>query len=67
VTLFGNVDPVGILQDASSAGLEAEVARQIEAGRRARGFILSTSSPITPATPLARVQQFINLGRRAQR
>jgi len=63
VTLFGNLDPVGILQDSSGAGLEAEAVRQIDAGRRARGFILSTSSPITPATPLARVQHFINLGK----
>jgi len=66
MTIFSNIDPVAMLQDGSDAALEAEIRRQVEAGRRARGFILSTSSPITPATPLARVQHFIGLGRRAQ-
>lgn len=63
VTLCGNLDPVGILQNGSEAQLAAEIRRQSAAGARARGFILSPSSPITPATPLARVQQFINLGK----
>ena len=64
VTLFGNLDPIGVLQDASDAQLAGEVGRQIEAGHRARGFVLTPSSPITPATPLARVQQFIDLARK---
>ena len=65
VTIFGNVDPVGVLQDGTEAQLEREVERQRAAGRRARGFILSTGSPITPSTPLRRVQHFINLGRQS--
>ena len=65
ITVFGNLDPVSVLQDGTDANLEAEIKRQVEAGGRARGFILSTSSPITPATPLARVQRFLELGRRA--
>jgi len=40
----------------------AEVARQLEAGRHARGFLTCTGSPITPFTPLERVQRFIALG-----
>jgi uroporphyrinogen-III decarboxylase len=65
VSLFGNIDPFGILERASDAELAAEVARQAAAGRKARGFIISTGSPITPATPLARVRRFIELGRTA--
>lgn len=63
MTLFSNIDPVGILQNGSDEALEAEIRKQFEAGRRARGFILSTASPITPQTPLARVRRFIELSR----
>jgi len=63
ITLFSNIDPVAILQNGTDAELAAEIHRQVEAARPARGFILSTASPITPATPLARVQRFIALGR----
>lgn len=59
VSLFGNIDPVGVLQDGTDAELDAEIARQAAAGRKARGFIMCTGSPITPHTPLARVQRFI--------
>jgi uroporphyrinogen-III decarboxylase len=63
VSLFGNIDPVGVLQNGADEELAAEVARQAEAGRRARGFLTCTGSPITPFTPLERVQQFIALGK----
>lgn len=63
VTLFSNIDPVKVLQNGCDEELEAEIRRQVAAGRRARGFILSTASPITPSTPLSRVQRFLELGR----
>jgi uroporphyrinogen decarboxylase len=63
ISLFGNVDPVGVLQNGSDAELEREVRRQALAGKKARGFIMSTGSPMTPATPLGRVRRFIELGR----
>jgi uroporphyrinogen decarboxylase len=63
ISLFGNVDPVGVLQDGTDAELEDEVRRQALAGKKARGFVMSTGSPITPATPLWRVRRFIELGR----
>lgn len=63
VTLFANIDPVGILQNGSDTQLQAEIQRQTEAGARGRGFVISPSSPITPSTPLARVQRFIQLSR----
>jgi uroporphyrinogen-III decarboxylase len=62
VSLFGNVDPVGMLQKGSDEQLEAEMRRQADGGGSARGFIMCTGSPITPATPLHRVQKFIQLG-----
>jgi uroporphyrinogen decarboxylase len=63
VTMFGNLDPVRVLQDGTDEELEAEMRRQTAAGRQGRGFIMCTGSPITPATPLARVRRFIELGR----
>lgn len=66
VTLFGNIDPVGILQNASDEELGAEIEHQARAAKDARGFIMSTGSPITPETPLSRVRQFIELSRRTR-
>jgi len=63
VTLFGNLDPIGVLQNGSDRLLEAEMRRQAAAGRKARGFIMCTGSPITPFTPLSRVRRFLELGR----
>ncbi len=63
MTLFSNIDPVAILEQGSDVALAAEIRRQVEVGRRARGFVISTASPITPATPLARVQRFLALAR----
>jgi hypothetical protein len=63
ITLFANIDPVGILQNASENELEAEIQRQFSAGCAGRGFIVSTASPITPGTSLSRVQKFLELGK----
>ena len=65
VTLFGNINPVGVLQDGADAELEAEIRYQATAARHARGFIMCTGSPITPFTPLQRVRRFIELSRTA--
>jgi hypothetical protein len=64
VTLYSNIDPITVVQDGTDAALEAEIKRQIAAGRQGRGFILSTASPITPSTPLSRVQRFLELSYR---
>lgn len=61
--LHGNIDPYGVLERGSDARLEAEIRRQAAAGVKARGFVMSTGSPITPGTPLARVRRFIELAR----
>jgi uroporphyrinogen-III decarboxylase len=67
MTLFSNIDPIGIMQNGSDWDLEAEMARQVRGARAARGFIFNTASPITPSTPLARVRRFLELGKRSLR
>jgi hypothetical protein len=61
MTLFANIDPHWCLEKATDEQLEAEIRRQVAAGRKARGFVLSPASPITPGTSLARVRRFIDL------
>jgi len=65
VSLFANIDPLGMIEKASDEELAAEIKRQVAAGRRARGFIISPASPITPGTPLGRVQRFIALAQQS--
>lgn len=62
--VLGNLDAVGVLQDGGEVMLEAEVRRQLAAGRRnSNRFIMSVGSPVTPGTSLARMQQFADLVR----
>ena len=65
ISLFGNIDPIGVLQNGSDEDLKREIQRQAQAGKKCRGFIMSTGSPITPSTPLSRVQKFLEIGREA--
>jgi uroporphyrinogen-III decarboxylase len=62
MTLFSNIDPLAVLEQGTEDELAAEITRQVEAAHTARGFILTPASPITPATPLARVRRFLELG-----
>lgn len=62
LTLFANIDPL-LLEKASDEGLENEIKRQGAAGRKGRGFIMSTASPVTPETSLSRIRRFIELSR----
>ena len=64
VSLFGNIDPVGVLQKGSDEELEAKIRRQVQAARQVCGFLICTGSLITPGTPLARVHKFIELSHR---
>ena len=63
MTLFANIDPIAVLQNADDGALDAEILRQLDAARPARGFVLCTGSPITPRTPLSRVRRYIERGR----
>ena len=61
-TVLGNLDAIGVLQNASEEELRAEVARQIAAGRKTGGrFIMSLGSPVTPGTPVERVRLYCEL------
>jgi hypothetical protein len=59
--LFGNLDPVGDIEQASDAELEARMRQQIAVGKKYGRMVVSTGSPITPDTTLARVQKYITL------
>jgi len=61
--LWGNLDPVRVVQDGTDEELRRAIAEQVAIGRRSGRFIISTGSPITPLTPLARIQRYISLGR----
>ncbi len=62
MVVLGNLDSVGILEQADDATLRAEIARQIAAGRRNHSrFIMSLGSPVTPDTPLLRVRRYCDL------
>jgi len=62
--VMGNLDAIGVLAKGTEEELRSQVARQISAGRRNGGrFILSLGSPVTPATPIERVRQYLRLAR----
>ena len=57
VALVGNFDAVHLMEKGGDDEVRAEVARQLEAGRRNGGrFIFGYGSPITPGTTTDRVQ-----------
>ena len=57
--IFGNVDAIGILENATDAELERELRRQRAPGR----FVMSLGSPVTPGTPVERVRRYCELTR----
>ena len=64
MTVLGNLDSVGILEQAGDEALRAEIARQIAAGRRnGSRLIMSLGSPVTPDTPASRVRRYCDLTR----
>jgi uroporphyrinogen-III decarboxylase len=63
--ILGNLDAVGVLQDADETTLQAEIARQIAVGRcNANRFVMSLGSPVTPNTPVSRVRLYCDMVRR---
>jgi len=64
MTLFGNLDAVGVLEKASEDALRREIDRQLAAGRKnRRRFVMSIGSPVTPSTPASRVHRYGELVR----
>ena len=61
--VFGNIDPVNIVQKGTDDQLREEIQRQVGIGHSLGSFIISTGSPITPLTPVERVRQFIDIAR----
>jgi hypothetical protein len=47
----GNIDPVHVLMNGSPEEVRENAKHCLEAGMRAKGFILSTACAISPATP----------------
>lgn len=63
-TVLGNLDAVSVLQDGTEQQLRDEIARQFTAGRTNGGrFIMSSGSPVTPATPVNKVRLYCNFTR----
>jgi uroporphyrinogen-III decarboxylase len=63
--LLGNLDAIRLLHRAGEAELEAEIGRQIRAGRRNRGrFLMSIGSPVTPGTSAGRIRLYCDMARR---
>lgn len=60
--VFGNLDVIHILAAADTEQLENEIRRQIAAGRDNNNrFVMSVGSPVTPATTVERLKQYIDL------
>lgn len=63
--VFGNLDPVGVLQNGSDAQLEAELRRQLDAGRRnGRRFIMGLGGFVIPFTSVTRLRAFVDQARK---
>ena len=63
VTVFGNIDPVGVVQNGGEEELDTEIRRQCRAGAAGRGFVVAVASPLTPATSVTRMRTFVELGK----
>lgn len=62
MVVLGNLDAVGVLEQAGEGELRAEIARQIAVGRRnGSHFVMSLGSPVTPDTPASRVRLYCDL------
>lgn len=64
--VLGNLDAIGVLEQASDEVLQHEIAHQVAIGKRNRSsqgsrFIMSTGSPVTPRTPIERVRRYSDI------
>jgi uroporphyrinogen decarboxylase len=64
LTVFGNVDAIGIMDHGTPEMIEDEVKRQIRAGKKARGFVAGIGSPLTPTTSPRNLDLFVRAVRR---
>jgi uroporphyrinogen-III decarboxylase len=61
--VFGNVDAIQVIFEGTRETIEAEAHRQIDLGRRAKGFVLCQGSPFTLDTPPSKVAWFVQCAR----
>lgn len=60
--VFGNLDAIHTLPNASEDRLRHEIVRQIAVGRKNNNrFVMSIGSPVTPSTPVERVRRYVDL------
>jgi len=64
--IWGNIDAVEFGLHARPEQVKAEVARQLEAGRKAKGFVVSTGSPLPLHSPMENVGVLIGSAHRAK-
>jgi len=64
ICLAGNLDPYGDIELLSDEGLEARMTVMAKAGREYGRYFTCTGSPLTPKTPLKRIQKYIDIGHR---
>ncbi len=63
-TVFGNLDAINFLPFADEKQLRNEIERQLRAGiKNKRKFVMSLGSPVTPDTPLEKVQLYCEITR----
>jgi uroporphyrinogen-III decarboxylase len=55
----GNIDPVSTMLFGTPATIAADLRQRLGAGRKARGFILSTACSIAPRTPAAHIEMLV--------
>jgi hypothetical protein len=66
--LFGNLDAIDLLPNASESVLRAEITRQIDAGREhGNRFVMGIGSPVTPRTTVDRVRLYTDLTHEVRR
>lgn len=59
--LFGNIDPIGMVQEGSDDELYEAIARQVETGKKYGKYVTGTGGPVTPKTPVSRIRRFIDI------
>jgi uroporphyrinogen-III decarboxylase len=60
--VFGNLDAIQTLPNASEDRLRHEIKRQIAAGRKNNNrFVMNIGSPVTPATSVERVRRYVEM------
>ena len=63
-SVFGTWTLVLAAYNLGETRLKKEIKRQIDIGHECGKFVMSLGSPVTPETPLSRVQEYVKITRR---